>query len=71
MKRYELIEKLKPFADESNISYAIEVLTKNDGDVVSNDDIGSIYEAVSKSLDHTFSDDDDHPMWDIETDLSK
>ena len=71
MKRNAIKAILAPYKDETNISHAFGVLSESDTEVVSNEDIGLVLERVSKSLDHTFSSDEHHPMWLIEENLSK
>ncbi|ACH64694.1 hypothetical protein GNP82_07995 [Aliivibrio fischeri] len=71
MKRIELYERLKPFEHERNIQLALSELKLTDDVNLSNDEIYSLWHWVSKSLDVTFSDDDHHSMWAIESELAQ
>lgn len=71
MKRAPLLQSLSPFKFQRNIEIAIEILKKSDSEDLTNDEIGSVWEWVSKALDHEFSDDENHPTWKLELELAQ
>lgn len=71
MKRAALLERLTPFKSQRDIELAIETLNESDSDDLTNDEIHSVWHWVSKSLDHEFSDDENHPTWQLELELSQ
>jgi hypothetical protein len=70
MKRSELVKRLKPFKHQRNIELALEGLQSVDSENVSNEEIGDTWHWVSKALDVEFSDDENHPTWQLEQELS-
>ena len=46
-------------------------LAASDTEYVSNDDIGDIWERVSRVIDSAFSDDENHDAWKLELELFK
>lgn len=71
MKRAELLERLKSFMPQRDIELAIETLNESDSAEVTNNETGCVWEWVSKALDHTFSDDENHPAWALELELAQ
>ncbi len=72
IERSALIKRLKGYDNApAEINHALETLAKNNSEFVSNDDIGDVWERVSKAIDNTFSDDDSHDAWKLELELSK
>lgn len=71
MNRKEILECLVPFKFQKDIELAIQILNESVSENLTNDEIGKVWELVSKSLDHKFSDDENHPIWRLELDLSK
>tara|TARA_B100002003_G_C14105441_1_gene531713 strand:+ start:249 stop:482 length:234 start_codon:yes stop_codon:yes gene_type:complete len=73
MNRSYLKKRLEGYdtKDVPEIEHALEILNSSDSDEVSNDEIGDIWERVSKAIDHKYSDDDDHDAWQLETELAK
>jgi hypothetical protein len=72
IERSALINRLKSYENApTEISHALETLAQNDSEYVSNDEIGEVWERVSKAIDNTFSDDDKHDAWTLEIELSK
>jgi hypothetical protein len=71
-ERTTLINQLKGYESApAEIKHALDTLTKNDSEIVSNTEIGDIWERVSKAIDTTFSDDDKHDAWTLELELSE
>ncbi|PSV01073.1 hypothetical protein [Photobacterium kishitanii] len=71
MKRAVVLQRLEPFKFQRDIELAIETLNESDSEDLTNDEIGSVWEWVSKALDHEFSDDENHPTWKLDLDLSQ
>jgi hypothetical protein len=72
IERFALINRLKGYENApTEISHTLETLAQNDSEFVSNDDIGDVWERVSKAIDNTFSDDDNHDSRTLELELSK
>ncbi len=69
--RSELLKRLEPYKTQRDIGLAIETLSESDSEILSNNEIGCVWEWVSRSLDHDFSDDENHPYWSLELELSK
>ena len=72
MNRSNMKERLERYeaTDVPEIGHALEILNASSSDEVSNDEIGDIWERVSKAIDHKFSDDDDHDAWKLEAELA-
>ncbi|WP_390241074.1 hypothetical protein [Vibrio sp. R78045] len=70
MKRSTLIEKLIPYKRERNIELALEELDNPNTEDISNDEIHSVWHRVSKVLDHEYSNDDHHPLLQVEAQLA-
>lgn len=70
MLRSKLIAKLKPYKEQTQISHALEILSQSNDEIVENEDIEDVWERVSKSIDCTFSDDEEHPIWALEEELA-
>jgi len=71
MNRLQLIERLSPYKGQTEIRHALDILAKSDNENVNNLDLGDIAERVSVSIDHKFSDDENHPMLALEIELSQ
>lgn len=71
MKRAVIKQRLIPYKSQMDIKLAIETLNETDNEDLTNDEIGIIWEYVSKSLDHKFSDNENHPIWQLELDLAQ
>jgi hypothetical protein len=72
IERIALKDRLKSYKDSpAEINHALEILAQDDSEFVSNNDIGNIWERVSKAIDKTFSDDENHDAWKLEFELSK
>lgn len=72
MERQALITRLLNYeADEvAQIGHALVILRENDSVDVSNDEVGQVWERVSKAIDIKFSDYEDHDAWKLEAELS-
>ncbi len=67
-----LVNRLKSYEDSPvEIKHAQEILSASDTEYISNDDIGDIWERVSRAIDSAFSDDENHDAWKLELELSK
>jgi hypothetical protein len=72
IERIALKNRLESYKNSPvEINHALESLDQSDSEFVSNDDIGIIWERVSKAIDKTFSDDANHDAWKLELELSK
>ena len=72
IERSVLINRLKSYENSPiEINQAIETLAQNDSEFVSNDDIDDVWEYVSRAIDNTFSDDDNHDAMKLQLELSK
>jgi hypothetical protein len=72
IERLALKNRLKSYENAPvEIDHALETLSKTNTEFVSNDDVGNIWERVSKAIDNTFSDDEEHDAWKLEKELSK
>tara|TARA_B100000446_G_C10522220_1_gene330734 strand:+ start:257 stop:499 length:243 start_codon:yes stop_codon:yes gene_type:complete len=72
IERTALVNRLKSYENSPvEIKHALDILAASDKEYVSNDDIGDIWERVSKAIDNTFSNDENHDAWKLELELSK
>lgn len=71
MKRAAILQRLEPFKPQRDIELAIETLKECESEELSNDEIGRVWEWVSKSIDHEFSNDENHPAWKLELELAQ
>jgi hypothetical protein len=73
MKRKALLDRIISYDsnDLSYIKHAIDILNTSDNEDITNDEIGDIWERISKALDVKFSDDESHDAWALESELSK
>jgi len=73
MNRKALLARILSYEcnDLSYINHVIEILNASESEEISNDEIGDIWERISKALDVKFSDDSDHDAWALELELSK
>ncbi|MBL0710605.1 MAG: hypothetical protein JJV99_06280 [Colwellia sp.] len=72
IERKALVNRLKSYENSPvEIKHALDILAASDKEYVSNDDIGDIWERVSKAIDNTFSNDEKHDAWKLELKLSK
>ncbi|MFK5949620.1 MAG: hypothetical protein QM500_12715 [Methylococcales bacterium] len=73
MNRQDLIERLLSYqaSDVIEIIHALEILQENNFEALTNEEIGLVWERVSKSIDIKFSDDEKHDVWLLETELAK
>ncbi len=53
------------------MQHCFEILSASDSENLSNDEIGDIWERISKAIDVNFSDDENHDAWVLEDELSK
>lgn len=61
INRTALINRLKGYDNAPlEIEHALETLSESNTEFVSNEHIGEIWERVSKAIDNTFSNDDEH-----------
>ena len=70
MKRITVIDRLTPYKHERNVQLALEHLFNSDTEELTNDEIHGIWHWVSKSIDVELSDDDNHPIYALESDLA-
>lgn len=72
MERQALITRLLSYEDNevAAIGHALEILRERDSVELSNEDIGQVWERVSKAIDIKLSDYDDHDAWKLEAELS-
>ena len=72
IERVALKNRLEGYENSPvEIGHALEIINQSSSELVSNDDIGCIWERVSKAIDVTFSDDEFHDAWKLELELSK
>lgn len=72
MNREDLIERLRSYdaINVPEIGHALEILNSSDSGEVTNEEIGDVWERVSKAIDHEYSGDDDHDAWKLEAELA-
>jgi hypothetical protein len=72
MDRHELIERLKTYNSVGvpEVGHALDILSKSQESCVSNEDIGDIWERISKAIDHKYSNDEEHDAWKLEAELA-
>lgn len=72
MNRDNLKERLQSYdaADIPEIGHALDILNGSSSDEVSNDEVGDIWERISKAIDHKYSDDENHDAWKLEAELA-
>jgi hypothetical protein len=72
MDREALICRLSSYENAPvEIGHALETLGQRETKTVSNEDIGFIWERVSKAIDSVFSDDAQHDAWQLEQALAQ
>ena len=64
MERAAPVKRLQSYPDApAEIEHVLERLSQSNSRFVSNEDIGAVWERVSKALDITFSDDENDDAW--------
>lgn len=72
IERKMLIVRLESYQEQPvEIKHALDILDESNSEFVSNNDIGSIWERISKAIDIKYSDDENHDAWKLELELSK
>ena len=73
MNREILKSRIKEY-DASNlmpVTHALAIIEENNSIDLTNTEIGIIWEYISKAIDISFSDDDNHDAWKLEVELKE